>query len=57
MTPALFKYTLTVVLAIFVANSIVWGDKTSTPNPSDRFLKHIFRKYGSRGTISFEVIQ
>lgn len=69
MTSTLFKYAITAILTIHICNDIVFAaDKTDpTPtktttttapmhNPSKRFLNHIFRKYGSHGTISFEVI-
>lgn len=72
MTSTLFKYAITAILTINICNDIVFAaDKTDpTPttitttttttapmhNPSKRFLNHIFRKYGSHGTISFEVI-
>lgn len=60
MTSALFKYALVAILAIYFDSHIVFAEKTlptSTQKPSNRFLNHIFRKYGSHGTISFEVIK
>lgn len=60
MTSALFKYTLAAILTIHMYNAIAFAENTlptaSTQKPSNRFLSHIFRKYGSHGTISFEVI-
>lgn len=61
MTSSLFKHILTAILIVHLSNECVLAEQqtttTTTPSrrPSNRFLNHLFRKYGSRGTISFEV--
>lgn len=70
MTSSLFMHIFAVAFIIHLSNHIAFGDQitttehTSSPAPpsspplkrlSNRYLTHLFRKYGSHGKISFEV--
>ncbi|XP_031638568.1 zinc transporter ZIP10 isoform X2 [Contarinia nasturtii] len=60
MTSSLFKHFFTAVLIVHLSNHIIFAEHTTTTSTttpkrqSNRFLSHLFRKYGSHGTISFE---
>lgn len=58
MTLTTFKYALTAIVTVQLAMHIVFAEQntsTFTKSQSNRFLGHLVRKYGSHGTISFEV--
>lgn len=56
MTSILFKYVLTAILTVHLTKHIVLAEQNQLKKSPNRFLYHLFRKYGSHGTISFEVI-
>lgn len=59
MTSTLLKYVLTAILTVHLTTYIVFADQTTstvTKRQPNRFLGHLMKKYGSQGTISFEVI-